>query len=690
MVRDALSGTGLPDYAKVVKELTGTLESTQTTLREISSLLKKLAGIPPAVAANRKAAMDSVGKCTAAAKAMAKTVADSAATQSADPADILKKFITQADRLAAQARRAGQMLDNVAGKENSTLVRNSRYWIVNRTELGELYRLVAAAVEQRARDAEAMLKAAKAEYQKKAIGQLRAEVAEFHKLLSQSQAAAETATTKLATVDAPMQAIFQQAGTGKLLGQLIESLAAQVKKIRELPKLDSETLASEITGDNIVIIEAAGKAEAVSFDEVWPLKVPRWSGPAGSEELRKRTFNGNAAIGSRILTMTNQPFATVLLCHYQPQVPPQMRRMIPPADISPQRLAGLRRRLEEANFKVGDWNLAAGPRPDAVEGRPQVLLILPPAASMPMPQAYGQQIPRFGPREVQTIRQAIDASTPAIFLTHFVWPRALGMFMPPTQPPYALGAYLSKDWGIDVQTHYRFIPAVVDESGPDRFKIDPIRFRYFPLSTFTDHPVGKPLQARRLMWNDLCPILHAGNSTGSGVKSPPVGVTIQSLLTVPAGLNATWATSDLQRLGQQLQARTGGFISPQADDLKPPLDVAVAATRAEGENVGPARIVVLTAAASLMDGYLEARIPQLDAKGAIALTDPPRANADVVVNSAYWLIGREGFIAAGPAQVRPVAIIAPAAMATLKILILIVLPLAVLALGGGVMLVRRR
>ncbi|MDY6912968.1 MAG: hypothetical protein SVT52_00700, partial [Planctomycetota bacterium] len=39
-VRDALSGTGLPDYAKVVKELTGTLESTQTTLREISSLLK--------------------------------------------------------------------------------------------------------------------------------------------------------------------------------------------------------------------------------------------------------------------------------------------------------------------------------------------------------------------------------------------------------------------------------------------------------------------------------------------------------------------------------------------------------------------------------------------------------------------------------------------------------------------------
>ena len=38
------------------------------------------------------------------------------------------------------------------------------------------------------------------------------------------------------------------------------------------------------------------------------------------------------------------------------------------------------------------------------------------------------------------------------------------------------------------------------------------------------------------------------------------------------------------------------------------------------------------------------------------VSDPPKANADFVTNSVYWLIGRQQYIGSGPAQIRPVTI----------------------------------
>ena len=91
----------------------------------------------------------------------------------------------------------------------------------------------------------------------------------------------------------------------------------------------------------------------------------------------------------------------------------------------------------------------------------------------------------------------------------------------------------------------------------------------------------------------------------------------------------------------------------------------------------------------MVDGYLDSQIPVL--KGdALTLTDPPRTNADVVINSVYWLIGRERYIARGPTRVTPIAMIPRGKLTALWILCVVALPALVLALGGVVLFFRRR
>ena len=423
----------------------------------------------------------------------------------------------------------------------------------------------------------------------------------------------------------------------------------------------------------------------VPFRSVWPPKGTAL-GPGDNETAPKRVFNGDSAIASKILSMTHEPFATVLLTHYDP--PPEMARTSPSGDIPATALGKLRNRLEEANFEVKEWNLSQDkPQPDDKDaGRAEVLLIVPPPV---MPGQPGQQREPFGPNQEKKIREAIEAGTGAIFLTGFTWPRRFTFFMPPVQPPYVFGDYLRDQWGIDAKTNYRIIPAVADATIAGKAKINPIRFFYLPLSNFSNHPIARPLQGQRTVWSDLCPV--------EAVDSPPEGVEVQPLLTVPANWTGTWASRRVVELDRKIKTEPGSLVSPdyEAGDMPIPpqgLSVAAAAVRKRPDGSTAASIVVLGMGMSMMDGYLNAPVPRLDARGGMELTDEPSANADVVINSAYWLAGGglTRYIAAGPARIKPVEIIDPATRMWLWSLCVIGLPVLAAGAGGVVMLVRRR
>jgi hypothetical protein len=227
---------------------------------------------------------------------------------------------------------------------------------------------------------------------------------------------------------------------------------------------------------------------------------------------------------------------------------------------------------------------------------------------------------------------------------------------------------------------------------PGRFKVNAERFNFLPLSSFTDQPVGKPLQGQRVMWTNLCPITRKLNARAEPAEAP-AGVTIQPVLTLPKTDKATWATRRIQDLLMQFRTSEGSYITPDyvAGDLPVPFDLAVAATKAADaeKNVKPTRIVVLSVGASLTNGYLDREVPVRDAKGTLSLDDPPRANADLAINSVYWLIGRPGLIAAGPVQAT-MREIPPTFKNVLIVAYCVALPLLVLGIGGFVLYRRTR
>jgi|GEM_PF-1120176 len=721
-VRQELTGLSLPDYDKLTGEVKDLLGSIQADFRKTSDKLAQLAKIPDAVKANRAKALESLRQCDAAIKAvkdslgMATSAPTSAATtgEIANPAEMLKKYTEAAGKASKQCQDTAEVLNNIAGKDNANLLNNSAAWQVPLGGSQEmavvvpvtaLFRLLAQQLQQQATDAELVMKNAQTEYQKNYIAnQLRRGISQVARMFDSSRQEVEKSIELLSKMDPASQQILRGGQDGKYFQALLQEAKGLSDAAAKLPESKGRNVTSRLSEDNILIVEAGDKIDVLGFDEVWPLKSIAPTARKETEESGKRMFNGDSAIGSKILSMTNKPFATILLAHVP--APPYLRQMMSPDYLSyfpaPESISDLRTRLESANFEVKEWDLNQ-PMPEETseekenpetssaatkpatrsaekEARPKILLVLPPAPAVPM--GYGAPPPSgFSPEQENKVRQAIDSGARAIFLTSYIPPLMPGM----VQDTYPLNDYLAKDWGITAKTDYRVISAVPDETQPDSFKIGLTQWYYMPLNSFEDtNKIGRPLRAQRVLWYDVCPVV-AG-------KSPPKGVTFYPVLTVPAKAASIWAARDIEAIFQQVVEGGQGIIRPDFSpmaDMRPPFTVALAAAR-EKPGAEPTRIVVLGLGMSLVNRYLESRVPTLGSDSTISFDDPPRADADVVINSAYWCVGKESVIATGPVQIKPVDVVSETTMTVLKALVIVGLPLLVVVLGGVVMVIRQR
>ncbi len=701
-MREQAEMTSLPDYADLVQKATDALTATREELQKQSELLHKIANVPEKVKANRGRAVEAMD---AAVAAMNKLVEVTGAPDSAPPEKpeaLLKKISEQMGRVVEKISNAAEALRTIAGEGSAELLRQSRAWTMQvqaagglmsvRITIDEYFSQYAELMRSRQSDVESLLEVARPKYQIQAIKDMRKSFAENSGKFAQIRDKAAQRIGQLINVDSVSEEVLARAEGGNYFAAQMKPVDELLEQADELPELEDGTLAEDITGDNIVVVETEDDIRTVGFDEVWPVE----GGAFGRNEdkTQNRTFNGNAAIGSAILSMTQEPFAKVMLTYYSP-TGRQARRM-PQPDISVYDLSTLRSRLEQANFEVVEWNLSeempgAGDEdesdesqtqpstaPSEEEEAPRVMLVLPPPPAMPgMPPGAG-----FGKEHIEKINKGIDSGIPSIFLAGFTWPRQMGFGSPPVQLPYGLDGYLRKEWGIDARTNYRVVMASPDEQRPGMYRLNLEWFYYMPISAFTDHPIGEPLQARRMLWNDLCPVVPSDNA--------PENVELEPLLKVPAAYSGnTWATNDIRSLIESVMEGQGSTFSPdyEGGDTRPPFAVAMAAVR-EGDN--PARIVVLGCGASLTDTHLDQPAIRFDSGGNLARTDPPGGNAEVVINSVYWLIGRQRYIASGPAQIRPIEMIDSGTQNALQVACLLGLPLIVLAVGGLVMFFRRK
>ena len=705
----ALGGAGLPDYADLVKQIKEADESCRSVIEQSDAFVKSLAKIAKAAADpnTQRSLLAQVKKFSDSAAATSAAI-NSGGADPNDPAAILGKYAKAATAAADEAAALAKAVSNIAGPEQAQLVRQNSLLVL---PLGAvsiplttyIQQALAASFRKMAEQVDAVVKNTKADYQKKFIAQIRQDTESLVASAGEISKLADGAVRKLGKVDAMSRQAFTAAETGKLFAGPLGKIQATLAAAEKLPALKDTSISTDITGENIIIVEAGPekeqKVKVISFNEVWPLKVRPMGMEAEGQGPQAREFNGDAAIGSQILGMTSQPFALVLLAYWGPgpDMPPQMAERMPRSDLPPEAFAALRDRLQAANFAVEDWNLNNDmPDPNEHKGRQKVLIVLPPAPAAPQNPFQPQQapMPQFGPENAKKVTDAVSGGIPAVFLATFSPPRQVSPFIPPASAPYAWGQYLRDQWGLDVKTNYLVVPAVTDEKTPGKYKVDAERFNFLPLSSFTDQPIGKPLQGQRVMWTNLCPVVGILTTRGEP-SEPPSGVTIQRVLSFPSGDKSTWATRRIQELLTQFRTSEGSYISPDysagAGDLPVPFDLAVAATKAEDKEKGvkPVRIVVMTVGASLTSGYMDQEVPVRDAKGALSLADPPRANADLPINSIYWLIGRRGLISSGPVQAT-MREIPPTLRTLLVAAYCVVLPLLIVGIGGLVMYKRSR
>ena len=677
---------GLPDYAALVSDIGAAIRRNEDTrlerirkdLADLAKLPEKALQLRPGLLKDIQSGQDDL-KTAVAALAIA-----------GEPADALAKFTQAAKAFNKDAETAARGLEQLG---QFPAVAASRSWRSSTGALPDSFRNLGSVAANLGEQAEGVRTQAKTEVQRDAIDNLRKAMPILTQEAARLQASVTTLLDGLDKLDDQSKAALREGLTDDFLAAEIQPLRLLQDRIDKLPTLQNNSeLVNNIKQDNVVLVETHDQIGLIPFDDIWPVSTRRGMTPEDSASP-PRAFYGDMAISAKLLRMSAENFGEVMFVYYERIPPRQMWQQTPPVlgAIASMDLTVLRERLAKANLEVTDWNLAkqkempaAGPaKADSASGpasqaasrpaRPRVLIVLPPPELNPLAPAPPGGT--FGPAEIQAVTQAISAGTPAVFLAGYFGAEMPGM---PT-PGYGWNAYLSHDWALTAQTTYRVIAAARNPQEPDKFMLPLVRWDFMPLSTFTDIPLARPLQARRFYWLRCCPVA----SVKAATDAQAVGV-----LEVPKGQDAMWASADPDKLIQQMLAgRSNAVRIDKSRDLLPPFWIAALAQR----NIGgkEVKVAVLGNGMSFIDAYLTAPIPQLRGD-TLTNEPPPTGNVDLVINTLYDMMGKTQYIGSGPAVIEPIGILSEGMMARIQWVFGLGWPLMVLLVGGMVMAWRKR
>jgi len=326
-------------------------------------------------------------------------------------------------------------------------------------------------------------------------------------------------------------------------------------------------------------------------------------------------------------------------------------------------------RLQNLNFKVESWNPAGGPgpggrpmppgpAPEPQEGQKAVWIVLPqppPNPQNPMASGGNQQL-------TETIRGHMTEGHGVMFMLSF------------NPMPFMGGgnelAKLMEPWGITAQTDRAILAEIRIPNRPPGAD-----YRFDPVQWPADLPVTGAISGMRGHFELPSPL----------VLTKPLGDGSMVYPLVELRGKRMWAATDLQsnqRPEYDPQTAKDSFVIAAAAEKDG--NRIVAATASHDPRMGQFR-------SWASDGVTDVGVIGMrgtaDAFGAMW-----PANAELFVNSVFWLAGLEDLIAASARSqdIRRIDGITQEGIERLRWSLLPGLPIAIIAVGIGVWLVRRK
>jgi len=445
-----------------------------------------------------------------------------------------------------------------------------------------------------------------------------------------------------------------KAGLRGLVGGAREDVRSAIDQLEAAEAEGYAQARRSLQQSDTVLIATGGELNVIELGEVYTEAIVG----EGDEPASEERFRGEEAVTGAIIGLTLAPKPMVVFVNPLPT--PALGR------------SGLMRhvaeRLEGMSFEVREWRTgstetpygreAPTPRPEPREGQPVVWIYLSPPLDQRMMFAEG-----LGPAREDFAATLMEGGDVLALVPY--WPLgAMGMGRGPSGAPYVEPL---ASIGLRVDADARLHSEVARGDG-ETMAIPQVELFRWP----KDHPIGRSVQGQPGVLVSAVPMTvdpeAAEGVDGGGAGEG--GTAFWPLIRTPA---ETWAESGM-----------ADNPSRDEDEAAGPLTVGYAIER------GDQRVVAIGDALFAIDRITRAG-PRDPFTGRLLQARYP-ANAELFLNSVYWLAGVEQLIAgsARAQEVRRFEPIERGDVVTVMWIALAGLPAACLVVGGGVWLVRRK
>lgn len=688
---------GIPKFAEAAERAKTSATGITQAFEAIGKLLSELTTLADDVtkpdSANIKSLREVASGIQAAIAALRQTIGDTGSPIPADPRGALKAY-------ADKAVETGALLDTLVAKTDAfaaafPIVKQHANWttkvqngpFVMQLEVGDVLQDMGETLRKMRLQLLGIIDANDAEQLKQSLEQARERTGRLEKNVDVCEKILNDLADRLSNLDEPSKKFLEIARGEAMFKTLKDSFDAADAELKALPELKLGSVADKLKEDNSIIIEVNNKLRVVDFASAWPVRetIP---GSRDEKEEEVRTFNGDAAISSAILALkADKPFAAVTLVSFEPPAPQQRSPFMPPppqSSLQAAELTEFKSRLEAANFKIYEWNLAKDKvKPAIDEGLSEILVLLPPAPpAQPNPfQQQQEPQPSFGDAERKIVQDAVAKAGRVLFVG--LWdPPQRDMFTGQFQSPaYGYDPVLASDWGLRFDNGTRVV-AVDPDQKSEGFTVNVQKFSYMPLTGFLDQPIGSPMIGTRFLATDCAPI--------DKLEETPKNVKLEPVVEIPDRPSYIGVGIDglIQIVNQINNPKSAGVVELDKSIAQHgPFNLMYAAIKQSDDGKSQTRMVVTSLGSCIRDRYVKQPV-LVDTQRARFAPEPKEA-LDLFVNTMYWLNSDEGYIGRGPVPVPRVRALTAHEQLVTKTIVWFAWPGVIIAVGGILWFFRR-